>query len=100
MPAIKLSVPHNLGADEAKQRIAQLITETKGKFGDQVSDIEESWNENHGTFRFKAMGFSVSGDLHVEANVARVEINLPFAALPFKSKIENDLSVRAKTLLA
>ncbi len=100
MSAIKISVPHNLGADEAKQRIVQLMTETKGKFGNQVSNLEESWNGNHGTIRFKAMGFPVSGDLYVEAAAVRVEINLPFAALPFKSKIENDLSTRAKALLS
>lgn len=100
MPAIKLSVPHNLSADEAKQRIVKLISETKEKFGDQVSDLEESWNGNQGTFRFKAMGFSVSGDMYIEPSNARVEINLPFAAMLFKSRIENELSAKAKTLLA
>ncbi|MEO6183094.1 MAG: polyhydroxyalkanoic acid system family protein [Verrucomicrobiota bacterium] len=100
MPAIKLSVPHKLSTNEAKQRITKLIAETKEKFGGQVSDLQESWNENHGTFRFKAMGFSVSGDLYVEPTVARVEINLPFAALPFKSRLEEELSGKAKALLA
>lgn len=100
MPAIKVSVPHALGSDEAKQRVVKLINETKGKFGDQVSELEESWHGDEGTFRFKAMGFSVSGNMYIEPNLARVEINLPFAALPFKSRIENDLSAKAKEILA
>jgi hypothetical protein len=100
MPSIKFSVPHKLGTDEAKKRIVQVITETKGKYGDQVSDLEETWNDGEGTFRFKAMGFSVSGNMHIEPSLAQMEINLPFAALPFKSRIENELLTKAKTLLA
>jgi hypothetical protein len=100
MPTIKISVPHRLGADEAKMRIIRLIAETKIKIGDKVSDVEEIWTESQGKFRFKAMGFSVSGALHVQPGMAHVEILLPFAALPFKSKIENDLAIRAKELLA
>lgn len=100
MPAIKTSVPHTLGTDEAKKRITHLITESKTKFGNSVTDVEESWSENRGTFRFKAMGFSVSGNLQVEPSTVQVEINLPFAALPFKGRVENEISNRAKELLA
>jgi hypothetical protein len=100
MPAIKISVPHKLGADEAKQRIEKLVAETRDQFGGHVSDLQESWNGNHGKFSFRAMGFSVSGNLLVEPNVAHVEIQLPFAALPFKSRVENEILNRAKQLLA
>ncbi len=100
MPAIKMSIPHQLGSDEAKKRITRLIGETKTKFGNDVSDLEESWVENRGQFRFKAKGFSVSGNLQVEANAVHVEINLPFAALLFKSRLESELSTHAKALLA
>ena len=100
MPVIKISVPHQLGTEEAKKRITKLIGETKAHYGGKVSDVEESWVENHGQFRFRAMGFSVSGNIDVEPNQVYTELNLPFAALPFKSKIESDLSTRAKELLA
>lgn len=100
MPVIKISVPHQLGADEAKKRITKLLGETKAQYGDKISDLEESWADNCGQFRFKAMGFSVSGILQVESSQVQGELNLPFAALPFKSKIESDLTTRAKALLA
>src|SRR5688572_10177248 len=100
MPSIKLSLPHKLGADEAKKRITNLINETKEKFGNQVCNVRESWNGNRGDFGFKAMGFDVTGNLLVHPATVDVEINLPFAALPFKGKIERDLSTRAKALLA
>ncbi|MDQ6633032.1 MAG: polyhydroxyalkanoic acid system family protein [Verrucomicrobiota bacterium] len=100
MPTVKLSLPHKLGADEAKKRIAHLISESKGQFGHLASDVQESWTDNKGTFSFKAMGFAVSGNLLVEPALVHVEINLPFAALPFKRKVENEISNRAKALLA
>ena len=100
MPSIKLSVPHKLGADEAKKRITKLISDTKEKFGGQVSDVRESWNGNRGDFGFKAMGFDVSGNLQVQPATVDIEINLPFAALLFKSKVENEISTKAKELLA
>lgn len=100
MPSINISVPHKLGADEAKKRIATLISESKEKFGNQVSDVRESWNGNRGDFGFKAMGFDVSGNLQVQPAMVDVEINLPFAALPFKGRVEKEISDRAKKLLS
>ncbi|MEO7299297.1 MAG: polyhydroxyalkanoic acid system family protein [Verrucomicrobiota bacterium] len=100
MPSIKLSVPHRLGADEAKNRITKLISDTKEKFGGQVSDVRESWNGNRSDFGFKAMGFDVAGNLQVQPATVDIEINLPLAALLFKSRVESEISSRAKELLA
>ena len=100
MPAIKLSVPHKLSPEEAKQRITKLISETKSQFGSTVSDVKESWTDNRGDFSFRAMGFAVAGNLQVEPSAVQIEINLPFAALPFKSRAEKEISTRAKELLA
>ena len=100
MPVIKISIPHQLGAEEAKKRITKLLGETKAHYGDKISDLEETWMEDRGQFRFKVMGFSVSGNLQVEPSQVQGELNLPFAALPFKSKIESDLAIRAKELLS
>ncbi|MEO7299585.1 MAG: polyhydroxyalkanoic acid system family protein [Verrucomicrobiota bacterium] len=100
MPAINLSIPHKLSPEEAKLRITKLITETKSQFGGSVSEVKESWADNQGTFSFRAMGFAVSGNLQVEPSTVQVEINLPFAALPFKGRVESEISTRAKQLLA
>ena len=100
MPAIKISTPHNLDHEEAKKRIVKLISESKIQFGNSVSDVNESWVDNRGDFSFRAMGFSVSGYLQVEPATVDVEINLPFAALLFKSRIEKVISEKASELLA
>lgn len=100
MPSIKFSVPHKLGAVEAKRRIANLIGQTRTQFGDKVTDVNERWIADRGEFSFKAMGFPISGVLEVKSDAVDGELNLPFAALPFKSRIEAELSGKARELLA
>ena len=100
MPSIKLSVPHKLGVDEAKRRISKLMTETQKQFSGVATDVTETWNGTNASIGFKAMGMPVSGSLAVQATEVQVEIDLPFAALPFKGQVERELSSRAKLLLA
>ena len=68
MPSINIAVPHNLPPDEARMRIQKLIGDTKGQMGGMVSDVQENWDGNTGTFGFRAMGFPITGMLHVEPN--------------------------------
>jgi hypothetical protein len=100
MPKISLSVPHQLGQDEAKSRITRLIAESRSQFGDKVSDLQETWTGNIDAFRFGVMGFSVEGQLDVQPSELRVEIQLPWAALPFKNRIESEIIKHARELLA
>lgn len=100
MPKIKLSVPHQLGQDEAKNRIAKLIADSRVKFGNSVSDVQETWAGNVDTFSFRAMGFAVDGQLNVQPAAVDIELNFPWAAAPFKGRIESEIVKHAKELLA
>jgi hypothetical protein len=100
MPNIKLSVPHNLGQEEAKRRLTKLISESREKFRDQVSDLQESWNGNVDNFSFRAMGFSVDGKLDVQPSSLIIDMNFPWAVLPFKGKVESEILKHAAELLA
>lgn len=100
MPTLRASIPHNLGTDEAKRRIAHLVSDSKTRFAHVVSDVHETWDGATDRFQFRAMGMPVSGTLKVEPSVVNVEIDLPFAALPFRSRIEQQLVTHARELLA
>lgn len=100
MPKMSVVVPHQLTQDEAMGRIRRLLGEVKTDYGDKVTDLKESWSGNRGEFGFKAMGFAVSGTLDVKPGEVALNGNLPFAALPFKSKIETTIRDRATQLLA
>ncbi len=91
MPSLKLVFPHQLGQPEAAARLKNLLTRVKEKYQDQVSDLQESWNENTLTFSFSTYGFKVNGDVIVEPSEVRLDGQIPFAAMMFKGKIENAL---------
>ena len=99
MPSLNMSVSHHLSQDEALNRIKGLLGQVKTQFSDQISDLRENWSGNKGTFSFSAMGFSVSGTLTVKSGEISLESTLPFAALPFKGKIESTIRERATALL-
>lgn len=100
MPKLNLSVPHGLGQEEARNRIAGFLAESRAHLAGQVSHPVESWNGYANEFSFEAMGFSVSGKLDVQPARVLVELNLPWAAWPFKGRVENEILARARLLLA
>jgi putative polyhydroxyalkanoic acid system protein len=100
MPNIKVAVPHSLTAQEAVHRIQNLVSGIKAKFADKVSDVKEQWSGNNADFSFKAMGFDIAGKVEVDDREVRIESSLPFAATPFKSRIESTIREKAAELLA
>jgi len=100
MPKINLSIPHNLGQEEAKRRITSLIADCRAQFAGRVSNVAESWTDYTEVFSFHAKGFSVRGRLDVQPGQVLLEMHLPLAAWPFKSRIENEILTHARQLLA
>ena len=100
MPKIELSVKHQLGQEEAKKRIASLIADSRSRFAGRVSNVAESWNGYVDAFSFDAMGFSVKGTLEVQPAQVLIEMHLPWAAYPFKARIEQEILTHARELLA
>jgi hypothetical protein len=89
-----------LSQEDAKARITKLIAESRGKFGEQITELKESWTGNSEVFSFRAMGFSVDGKLDVQPSEVLIDINIPWAALPFKGTVESEILKHARELLA
>lgn len=100
MPKTDLTIPHSLGKSEALTRLHGMLASVKENYGSQVSDLEENWTDDGGTFGFKAMGFKISGALQVSDNDVRIDAEFPWAAKPFQSTIETAIRERAERLLA
>jgi hypothetical protein len=100
MPKINLSVAHQLGQEMAKNRITGLIADSRSRFAGQVSQVTESWSGYVDAFSFDAMGFSGSGKLEVQPAQVLIEMDVPWAAYPFKGRIESEILTHARELLA
>ncbi len=99
MPKSTVTVDHQLGKDEALNRIKGLLGQAKEQYGDRITDLQETWSDDGGTFSFKAMGLKISGSLAVADSEVMIVGDYPFAAMPFKSTIEATLRERAQRLL-
>lgn len=99
MPKLAISVPHDLGEDEARNRIKGFVKTFVREKGQPVSDISESWVDHTACFSFRIMGFFIEGSLHVEESCVRLEGSFPLAALPFKKGVERDIRDMAKKMI-
>ncbi|HYJ13225.1 MAG TPA: polyhydroxyalkanoic acid system family protein [Thermomicrobiales bacterium] len=99
MPKSTVHVQHTLGQQEALSRLKNILASAKDQYGDRISDLQEHWTDDGGTFSFRAMGFKISGNLKVTNHDVAITGEYPFAAMPFKGTIESTLRERAERLL-
>jgi hypothetical protein len=100
MPKTNVTIDHSLGKDEALNRLKGMLSQVKESYGNQVSDLQENWTDNGGSFSFKAMGFKISGELLVTDNMVSIDADFPWAAKPFQGTIETTIRERAERLLS
>lgn len=100
MPRSTVTVAHTLGKQEALARLTGILSQAKDQYGDRISDLQENWTDDGGTFSFKAMNFKISGSLDVSDTNVEINGEYPWAAKPFQRTIEATLRERAERLLA
>ena len=100
MPGFNVDVPHSLGKDAAKEKLHSFMDKVREKYQDQVSNLEENWEGDVLSFSFKTYGFTISGDLTVEEDSAKIEGKIPIAAAMFKGKIQQSVGDELKKILS
>ena len=68
-----------------------FLDRLREKHQDQVSNLQEEWSDNLLKFSFKVLGFQVQGTGAVNDTDAKVDLDIPFAAMMFKGKIEGEI---------
>jgi hypothetical protein len=100
MPTFRTEVAHQLGTAAATDRLKQFIAKVQEQYKDLVTDLHGSWTDNALTFAFKAYGFKINGTLTISETAARLAGNMPFAAVPFRGKIEQAIASELRRELA
>lgn len=91
MPSFSTEVPHSLGQEAALERLKGLIETMRSQFEEQVNNLEGTWNGNQLSYSFETFGFSIAGVVTILEQVARVEGQIPFAVMPFRGAIEEQI---------
>ncbi len=99
MPSFDVSVPHALGREQATEKLKGFSEHIQRQMGDQVSDLEQSWEGDSLSFGFTTFGFRIAGVLDVEEESVRIHGDLPFAAAMFKGKITSSIEEQLTKIL-
>lgn len=100
MPKLEVTVPHKLTEQEALARLKNMISDLQKQFAGTVTNVQENWNGNLNHFSFQLMGYKVAGTLSVGPSEIALNSDLPFAAIPFRGKIESSIREKATQLLS
>jgi hypothetical protein len=93
-------IPHNLAPEEALARIRGMLARLRARHADKISHVREDWSAEGGRFALTVMGMPVQGRIVVQAGQARVDGQLPFAAMFFQGRIEQAIREAAAEALA
>lgn len=100
MPGFSTEIPHALGKEEATSRLKSFVERARERFGDQVSAMDGSWTDSVLSFSITAMGLTIKGTMAVDESAAKVNGQLPLAAMPFRGKIEKSIAAEVEQELA
>ena len=89
MPKVTVAVPHSMDPEEVKKMAEPVIEKTVKEF--QGRDLHLEWSELHATYRFKSLAFTIHGTITVESEQLVVEVDLPFAAIMYKDRVEKGI---------
>lgn len=92
MPIITISVPHQLGQDEATERLKKKLQDVKEQKTYTVTDLVETWPDPHSMeFGFRVYTFSLTGSVRSQPEDVTISVDLPFAAMLFRGAIEDQV---------
>src|SRR6476646_2681680 len=99
MPApLLVSIPHQLGREEATRRLKGGLTRAASSFPVLKVD-EERWEEDRMIFRVRALGQPASGHLDVADDHVRLEVTLPWLLQRFAQAAQAAITHRGNLLL-
>lgn len=96
---MRIDLPHELGKDVAKARLAANAHKLADHIPGKVADVQTSWTGDVMRIAVSAMGQSVVALATVEDKIVRAEIELPFLLGMFESPIKAALEREGPKLL-
>lgn len=88
---IVITIPHELGKAEARERIEAGVARMTHQFGEGVK-LTKAWTGDQLSFSAKVVGQAVAGKLDVFEDAVRMEVDLP----PFFAMIADKVKGRLK----
>ncbi len=97
--AIVITLPHRLGAAEAKKRVAERMEILRRDYIDKFAHTEAVWNGDAADVRVVAFGQTVTGKVTVMSDALQIEVNLPWFLAALTGPIQKVLKNNAEETL-
>jgi hypothetical protein len=97
--SIVITVPHRLGAKEAKRRIVEQIELLRRSYIDKLAYSEANWNGDTANLRVVAFGQTATAQVYVLGDALRIEVQLPWILAALTGKIQGILKSNAEESL-
>jgi putative polyhydroxyalkanoate system protein len=95
---VEVDIPHNLGKDEARRRLANNVHKLEQHFPGGAQ-VHSGWAGDQLTLDITAMGQSVTGTIDVEENKVHLKLLLPAMLGMFSGIIQGALQKKGSVLL-
>ncbi len=99
MPNLTITIPHQLGRDEAKRRIGEQAVQLQSQHGGMLERVEQRWEGDTLHFLVAAVGQSISGTLRVAEQNVHLEVELPWMLAMLAGTVKKQIEQRGRNLL-
>src|ERR687890_636037 len=96
---VNVDLPHSLGREEARRRIAGNIHKLKDHIPGGAAQVDSSWSGDDLDLTIHALGQAVGAKIGVDERVVHVRVMLPGMLAMFARPIEAMLQKRGSDLL-
>ena len=93
-----VTIPHNLGKDEALRRLKSGISNARGNFGG-LTIVEEAWVDDHLDLNMSVLNQKASGGIDVADDHVRIEVQLPWLLAQIAEKAKSMIQKQGQLLL-
>jgi hypothetical protein len=98
--SIEIAVPHNLGVEEARRRVALEMEQLRNEYVNKFAYSEIAWVGNSANIRVVALAQEVKARVDVLADSVHIEIILPWLLAKLAAPLQNKLVATAKDTLS
>ena len=99
MSNLTITIPHQLGREEAKRRIREQASQLLGQEGGLLQRVEQRWEGDTLHFLVAAVGQSVSGTAQFTDQNVQLDIALPWMLALLAGTMKKQIEQQGRKLL-
>ena len=89
---LTVTIPHSLGAAQAKQRIAQGVESLRQQYASQITRADIAWRGDQAELQVGALGQVIKARIDVQEDHLRIEVDLPWLLQKLARPLESFLT--------